>query len=89
MSDRDPPWDDAPCLPDTAPPMPERFKRVSKSILPPGEQVAAGQIIDHECRYCGHKECFVSPGKRPHAAGLTCNGCGRHLRWFGRAEVIA
>lgn len=34
-----------------------------------------------QCRYCGSQSLEDRPGKGPHAAGIGCKDCGRHLGW--------
>lgn len=39
--------------------------------------------IDH-CKYCGSAELQKLPGKGPHANGIGCKSCGRHLGWVSK-----
>ncbi|MEW8230380.1 MAG: DEAD/DEAH box helicase family protein [Candidatus Thiodiazotropha endolucinida] len=42
--------------------------------------------IDH-CKHCGSTDLERLPGKGPHAFGIGCTDCGRHLGWISKKSA--
>lgn len=80
------PWDDG--LPEEREIIPYLQRPPSTKVIGADELVAVGQVLAHKCHYCGHKDGVVTEGKGPHAAGLNCLNCDRHLHWFAHSQVI-
>jgi len=43
--------------------------------------------LQRACHYCGGTSGELLPGKGPHAAGVACLGCHRHIGWLSRAYL--
>jgi hypothetical protein len=40
-----------------------------------------------KCKTCGSQQTRRGPGAGPHSGRLMCGGCGRFLKWLGKADV--
>lgn len=43
--------------------------------------------LSRHCPWCGSVRFEVTEGKGPHAAGLRCEGCGRHGGWLSKVKA--
>jgi hypothetical protein len=56
-------------------------------LFPETIPVSANIEMRHPCRRCGDSIAITGPGKEPHAASLTCKGCGKRRGWLGKAAA--
>jgi hypothetical protein len=51
-----------------------------------GLRVKLDRPVDRE-RPCCLNICIIGPGGGPHAARLTCTGCGQHRGWLSKSTA--
>jgi hypothetical protein len=44
---------------------------------------------NQKCRHCGEINLVTGPGKKMHAASLTCSNCRRFVGWLPKREFEA
>jgi hypothetical protein len=61
-----------------------KLKRPSASGLKIHDRIVCNDTRGpfRPCIHCGGEQFLITLGRGPHAAGLTCLGCGRRGRWL-------